>query len=224
VGGVLAPSPWLPFGPGLLFVPGRLRRRPPRRPPRRPCGARTLPGSPGRRAAARRRGARGRAQAAEGAGAGAGAGGLPAGAQVTLGFNRARIREAAAQPTAAAAEYRGILAAVPGYTDARLRCAALARARGDLEAAVAEAQARPQKDDDHAVVVLKKESPVTAKKKVSSAPGPGAVPAGPEPIPGARSDCHAPLAASWAQRGRLATLGRANRVTPLGVFMGLTVV
>jgi len=86
-------------------------------------------------------GARARAQAAEGAGAGAG--GLPAGAQVTLGFNRVRIREAAAQPTAAAAEYRGILAAFPGYTDARLRCAALARARGDLEAAVAEAQARP---------------------------------------------------------------------------------
>ena len=69
-----------------------------------------------------------------------------------------------ARAGAQAAEYRGILAAFPGYTDARLRCAALARARGDLEAAVAEAQARPG--------------------------GPSS--AGPERIPGARSLCCAP--------------------------------
>ena len=73
---------------------------------------------------------------------GTAAGGLPAGAQVTLGFNRARIREAAGELAAAAADFRGILAAFPGYTDARLRLAAIARARGDLAGAATEAQVR----------------------------------------------------------------------------------
>lgn len=73
---------------------------------------------------------------------GTAAGGLPAGAQVTLGFNRARIREAAGELAAAAADFRGILAVFPGYVDARLRLAAIARARGDLAGAVTEAQVR----------------------------------------------------------------------------------
>ncbi len=76
------------------------------------------------------------AQAAEGTAAG----GLPAGAQVTLGFNHARIQESTGELTKAAGEYRGILAAFPGYLDARLRLAAIARARGDLAGAVAEAK------------------------------------------------------------------------------------
>ncbi|KAK9844132.1 hypothetical protein WJX81_005444 [Elliptochloris bilobata] len=82
---------------------------------------------------------------------GTAAGGLPAGAEITLVFNQARIREAAGELTAAAADYRGILAGLPGYVDARLRLAAIARARGDLGGAVVEAQAvldeRPEHPD-----------------------------------------------------------------------------
>lgn len=61
---------------------------------------------------------------------------MPAGAQVTMGFNRARVLEANGSLQAAAREYEGILNAFPGYTDCHLRLACMAVRRGNHSEAV----------------------------------------------------------------------------------------
>lgn len=58
-------------------------------------------------------------------------GALPARAQVTMGFNRARVLEATGALEAAARDYAGMLEAFPGYTDCHLRLACIAKHRGD---------------------------------------------------------------------------------------------
>lgn len=60
---------------------------------------------------------------------------LPEGSQVTLGYNLARVREAAGQLHAAAVEYRSILAQFPGYLGCSQRLSAIACKRGDFAAA-----------------------------------------------------------------------------------------
>jgi tetratricopeptide (TPR) repeat protein len=58
-------------------------------------------------------------------------GALPASANVTLGFNQARVQEAAGDTQAAARSYAAMLEAFPGYTDCHLRLACVAKHRGD---------------------------------------------------------------------------------------------
>ncbi|BDA40854.1 RNA polymerase-associated protein CTR9 homolog [Coccomyxa sp. Obi] len=58
-------------------------------------------------------------------------GALPASANVTLGFNQARVQEAAGNIEAAARSYKDMLEAFPGYTDCLLRLACIAKHRGD---------------------------------------------------------------------------------------------
>lgn len=58
-------------------------------------------------------------------------GALPASANVTLGFNQARVQEAAGDIEAAARSYKDMLEAFPGYTDCPLRLACIAKHRGD---------------------------------------------------------------------------------------------
>lgn len=59
-----------------------------------------------------------------------GSGALAPGSVVTLGYNRARAREAAGGLRAAAEEYKRILEAFPTYTDCYVRLACIASARG----------------------------------------------------------------------------------------------
>jgi hypothetical protein len=54
--------------------------------------------------------------------------------QVTMGFNNARILEAAGDLKAAEAEFRAILDQFPQYGDCYLRLSCIARAKGDMEA------------------------------------------------------------------------------------------
>jgi tetratricopeptide (TPR) repeat protein len=61
---------------------------------------------------------------------GHGSGALAPGSLVTLGYNRARAREAAGGLRAAAEEYKRILEAFPTYTDCYVRLACIASARG----------------------------------------------------------------------------------------------
>lgn len=56
-------------------------------------------------------------------------------AQVTLGYNAARIQEASGDVRAAENEYKALLAEFPSYTDCLLRLASIARARGDIPGA-----------------------------------------------------------------------------------------
>ncbi len=63
-------------------------------------------------------------------------GALPASANVTLGFNQARVQEAAGDTQAAARSYRAMLDAFPAYTDCHLRLACIAKHRGDLAGAL----------------------------------------------------------------------------------------
>lgn len=58
-------------------------------------------------------------------------GALPASANVTLGFNQARVQEAAGNIEVAARSYKDMLEAFPGYTDCPLRLACIAKHRGD---------------------------------------------------------------------------------------------
>ncbi|KAK9805938.1 hypothetical protein WJX73_006894 [Symbiochloris irregularis] len=60
---------------------------------------------------------------------------LPEGSQVTLGYNLARVREAAGQLHAAASDYRSILTQFPGYLACHQRLAAIACRRNDFEGA-----------------------------------------------------------------------------------------
>ena len=53
--------------------------------------------------------------------------------QVTLGYNSARVKEAAGQLAAAEAEYRALLEQFPQYGDCLLRLSHMARARGDMQ-------------------------------------------------------------------------------------------
>ena len=62
-------------------------------------------------------------------------GSLPEGSQVTLGYNLARVREAAGQLQTAAADYTSILDQFPGYLVCRQRLAAIACGRGDYAGA-----------------------------------------------------------------------------------------
>lgn len=70
--------------------------------------------------------------------ASAAAGGLAdvgAQAQVTLGYNAARVREASGDLRAAEAEYKAILAQFPAYADCHLRLASISKSRGDIAGA-----------------------------------------------------------------------------------------
>jgi RNA polymerase-associated protein CTR9 len=60
---------------------------------------------------------------------------LGAGAQVTLGYNAARVREATGDLRDAEAEYAALLEQFPLYVDCHLRLGAIALGRGDLAAA-----------------------------------------------------------------------------------------
>lgn len=60
-------------------------------------------------------------------------GGLGAEAQVTIGFNLARVREACGELEAAGRDYRELLQQFPRYADPYLRLAAMARRRGDTK-------------------------------------------------------------------------------------------
>lgn len=53
-------------------------------------------------------------------------------AQVTLGYNAARIREASGDAKGAEVEYKALLGQFPQYADCHLRLACLAKARGDI--------------------------------------------------------------------------------------------
>ena len=61
-------------------------------------------------------------------------------AQVTLGYNAARIREAVGDTKAAEKEYEAIIAQFPAYADCYLRLACIAKSRGDVNGAEAWAQ------------------------------------------------------------------------------------
>ncbi|MEW5317155.1 MAG: hypothetical protein WDW38_008482 [Sanguina aurantia] len=76
----------------------------------------------------------------------------PAGVLGTLTsrFNAARVREASGDLKRATAEYNGILADCPGYTDCYLRLACISRAKGDHAAAVAWAQRAVEFEGGHA--------------------------------------------------------------------------
>lgn len=56
-------------------------------------------------------------------------------AQVTLGYNAARVREAIGDLNAAEAEYKALLAQFPQYADCHLRLACIYKARGDIRSA-----------------------------------------------------------------------------------------
>ncbi|GBF96613.1 hypothetical protein Rsub_09359 [Raphidocelis subcapitata] len=66
----------------------------------------------------------------------AGDGGLTPLQKVTLGYNMARLKEAAGDCGAAAEEYKRLLESFPSYTDCHLRLACLARAAGRSEEAL----------------------------------------------------------------------------------------
>ena len=53
-------------------------------------------------------------------------------AQVTLGYNAARVREAIGDLNGAEAEYKALLAQFPQYSDCHLRLACIYKARGDI--------------------------------------------------------------------------------------------
>ncbi|KAK9810525.1 hypothetical protein WJX72_012163 [[Myrmecia] bisecta] len=74
-------------------------------------------------------------EALQAASGGMGAG-FSAGAQVTMGYNLARLREACHDTKAAESDYKGILEQFPGYVDCYLRLACMERQRGRFAHAI----------------------------------------------------------------------------------------
>ena len=81
------------------------------------------------------------ALARDGAAGAAAPGALAPASALTVGYNRARVLEAASGPSAAAGEHTAIAAAFPGYADCQVRLSTLAAARGDLAGCAAAVEA-----------------------------------------------------------------------------------